>query len=116
MLFKVAPRWPRYILQNQFKIKGLLLFTPKATATDVSKDVDGYDSFCKICSIKHGSAEDFICESPWLGCSEETCHFWAHATCLGIECDNESVSYIGNFWCQNHRRKITAVKRKLIES
>ena len=96
----------------------LLLFTPsnpikaKATAKDVLTGVHDADSFSRISSIKYGSDEDFIFKSHWLGCTEEICNFW----CLEIDCDNESVKHIGNFRCPNHRRKGTAVKRKLIES
>ena len=55
----------------------------KASAVPIQEEDQ---NCCKICFIKHQSQRDIDLSSPWIGCSDEECTFWAHIVCLGFHC------------------------------
>ena len=64
---------------------------------------------CRICNIKHGSREDKVWDSPWIGCCvldarQGDCLYWIHSKCKGfpyatqVYLDNEEMDY----YCPDH--------------
>ena len=39
----------------------------------------------------------------WIGCEVESCQFWAHAACVGVDiCQNDDARTV-TFFCEEHK-------------
>ena len=92
----------------------LEVLSPSASISNTSTKEKIDENTCQICSIEHGSVDDL--DFPWIGCSSKGCKYWIHLICLGIECLQENLKFIGKYWCPMHNKnKLVKAKRKLLK-
>ena len=92
----------------------LEVLSPSAFISSTSTKKKLIETLAKFCSTEHGSVDNL--DSRWIGCSFKSCKYWIHLICLGIECLQENLKFIGKYWCPMHNKnKLVKAKRKLLK-
>ena len=117
---KIAGKTPASKQSIAKKVKTLVAesFKTVSSVTSVSKTVSSEtitrperkrknEQMCGKCSVTFDMPRDKTLlknyKYQWIGCEVESCQFWAHTACVGVDmCQNDDAKTV-TFFCEEHK-------------
>ena len=117
---KIAGKTPASKQSIAKKVKTLVpeSFKTVSSVTSVSKTVSSEtitrperkrknEQVCGKCSVTFDMPRDKTLlknyKYQWIGCEVESCQFWAHTACVGVDmCQNDDAKTV-TFFCEEHK-------------